>query len=134
VASGSSSPSSSSSSCPRDVQVCTVDAFQGAEKDIVIVASTRTERLGFIVSPQRMCVALTRARHHLIVLGDKRVLTTNPLWREVVNTSKVVTDAAQIFRGGVGSDGEGRGGVGDDGVARKQELKVMEGGGGGGGR
>ena len=26
-----------------------MDAFQGAEKDVVIVASTRTERLGFIV-------------------------------------------------------------------------------------
>lgn len=33
----------------RRAQVSTVDAFQGAEKDIVVVASTRTERLGFIV-------------------------------------------------------------------------------------
>ncbi|CAN0337045.1 unnamed protein product, partial [Hapterophycus canaliculatus] len=38
-----------------------------------------------------MCVALTRGRHHLVVLGEKRVLTTNPLWREVVNTSEVIT-------------------------------------------
>ncbi|CAN0391182.1 unnamed protein product [Ectocarpus sp. 8 AP-2014] len=46
---GQQGGASSVSSCCRDVQVSTVDAFQGAEKDIVIVASTRTERLGFIV-------------------------------------------------------------------------------------
>ncbi|CAN0187178.1 unnamed protein product [Ascophyllum nodosum] len=88
----------SSFSCrPRDVQVCTVDAFQGAEKDIVIVASTRTERLGFLVSPQRLCVALTRARHHLVIVGEKKVLLTNPLWREIVETSKVAKGFADIL-------------------------------------
>ncbi|CAN0409666.1 unnamed protein product, partial [Laminaria digitata] len=40
----------------------------------------------FFSSPQRLCVALTRARHHLLVVGEKRVLLTNPLWKEVVNT------------------------------------------------
>ncbi|CAM9744014.1 unnamed protein product [Discosporangium mesarthrocarpum] len=76
---------------PRDVQVVsTVDAFQGAEKDVIILASTRTERLGFIVSPQRLCVALTRARHHLIVIGERRTLLTNPLWKEVVEAADVI--------------------------------------------
>ena len=30
-----------------------MDAFQGAENDIIIVASTRTERLGFIVRREK---------------------------------------------------------------------------------
>ncbi|CAB1113252.1 unnamed protein product [Ectocarpus sp. CCAP 1310/34] len=98
---------SSVPSCCRDVQVSTVDAFQGAEKDIVIVASTRTERLGFLVSPQRLCVALTRARHHLLVVGEKSVLVTNPLWREVVDASNVVVTLAQMFSSSSTSGGGG---------------------------
>lgn len=46
-------------------QVCTVDAFQGAEKDIVIVATTRTERLGFIVRCDRI-VPLPLSPRHVI--------------------------------------------------------------------
>ena len=74
-------------------------------------------------------MALTRARHHLLVVGEKRVLLTNPLWKEVVNTSNVVTGAGQIFGGGgVGSGsggggsagGGGGGGGGSDGSGRRR--------------
>lgn len=49
-------------------------------------------------SPQRLCVALTRARHHLIVMGEKRVLLTNPLWREIATTcaGSVALDAVKL--------------------------------------
>lgn len=48
-----------------------VDAFQGGERDIVIVSSVRTAGTGFIDSAQRINVALTRARHHLLVVGTQ---------------------------------------------------------------
>lgn len=41
-------------------------------------------------SPQRLCVTLTRARYHLLIVGDKKVLLTSPLWREIVKDSQVV--------------------------------------------
>lgn len=50
----------------------TVDAFQGAEKDIVIVSCVRTAGTGFIEAAQRINVALTRARHHLFMIGERR--------------------------------------------------------------
>ena len=53
--------------------VSTVDAFQGAERDVILVATCRTtsERsaLAFIADPKRLNVTITRARHHLLVFG-----------------------------------------------------------------
>lgn len=51
------------------VQISTVDAFQGGEKDIVIVSCVRTAATGFIDDLGRTNVAVTRARHHLLILG-----------------------------------------------------------------
>jgi hypothetical protein len=43
-------------------EVSTVDACQGSEKEIIILACSRTTGLGFSVSPKRINVALTRAK------------------------------------------------------------------------
>eukprot|EP00002_Diphylleia_rotans_P031157 TRINITY_DN645_c0_g1_i9.p1 TRINITY_DN645_c0_g1~~TRINITY_DN645_c0_g1_i9.p1 ORF type:complete len:680 (-),score=132.45 TRINITY_DN645_c0_g1_i9:2286-4325(-) len=65
------------------VQISTVDAFQGAEKDVIIVSICRTSRLGFVESKKRLNVAITRARHHLLMFGRKQVLTS-PTWKEAL--------------------------------------------------
>lgn len=49
----------------RDVRVATVDAFQGEESPIVILSLVRSNpegNLGFLSWPNRVCVALSRAR------------------------------------------------------------------------
>lgn len=69
------------------VQVSTVDAFQGAERDVIIVSCCRTEKLGFIVSARRLNVALSRARHHLIVVGHRETLSGNVVWKSVIETA-----------------------------------------------
>ena len=51
------------------LQISTVDAVQGAEKSVIILSCVRTSRIGFADCPKRVNVAITRARHHLIVLG-----------------------------------------------------------------
>lgn len=60
------------------VQVATVDSFQGAEKDMVILATTCHTRSDFCSDTLRLNVALTRARHHMLVLGclDQLVLSS----------------------------------------------------------
>jgi hypothetical protein len=61
-----------------------VDAFQGGEKEIIIVSCCRTESLGFISSPNRMNVALTRARRHLILVGSGKSLPKNQFWSQII--------------------------------------------------
>ena len=54
------------------MSIHTVDDFQGAEKDIIILSLVRanpTGKIGFLADPQRLNVALTRARYGLIMIG-----------------------------------------------------------------
>jgi hypothetical protein len=58
------------------IEVGTVDAFQGREKDAVIVsfAETDPERLRFFYDRKRLNVALSRARELLVIVGGLDVL------------------------------------------------------------
>ena len=52
------------------VQIGTFDRFQGREYDLVIVSLVRTVRFGFTSNVRRMNVALSRAKSHLLILGN----------------------------------------------------------------
>lgn len=58
-------------SAPEHVEVATVDSFQGREADAVVLSMVRTGREGFWSADERLCVALTRARHHLSILAGE---------------------------------------------------------------
>ncbi|KAI3778696.1 hypothetical protein L2E82_08079 [Cichorium intybus] len=70
------------------VKVKSVDGFQGGEEDIIILSTVRSNirgSVGFIDSPQRTNVALTRARHCLWILGNDRTLfNSESVWKEIV--------------------------------------------------
>ncbi|NXC13400.1 ZGRF1 protein, partial [Corythaeola cristata] len=72
----------------KAVQVSTVDAFQGAEKEIVVLSCVRTRQIGFIDSEKRMNVALTRAKRHLLIVGNLACLSRNRLWGRVIHHCK----------------------------------------------
>jgi superfamily I DNA and/or RNA helicase len=57
---------------PEEVEVGTVDAFQGREKDVIIFSATATSQrsIRFVENERRLNVALTRARKKLIVLAN----------------------------------------------------------------
>jgi hypothetical protein len=52
-----------------DIEVATVDSFQGREADVIVLSMVRDRCSGFWSDDGRLCVALTRARHHLTVLA-----------------------------------------------------------------
>ncbi|XP_043827956.1 protein ZGRF1 [Dromiciops gliroides] len=68
----------------KTVQVSTVDAFQGAEKEIIVLSCVRTKQVGFIDSEKRMNVALTRGKRHLLIVGNLDCLKKNRLWGRVI--------------------------------------------------
>jgi superfamily I DNA and/or RNA helicase len=57
--------------------VGTVDSFQGGERDLIVYGCTRSNsagEVGFLKELRRFNVAITRAKEHLVVVGDMRTL------------------------------------------------------------
>lgn len=70
-----------------DIEIDSVDGFQGREKEAVIVSLVRSNRegeVGFLADTRRMNVALTRARRKLIVIGDSATITSHPFYKQMV--------------------------------------------------
>ena len=53
------------------LKVGSVDGFQGSEKDVVVISPVRTQRPGFLQDHRRVCVALSRARRTLVMIGSE---------------------------------------------------------------
>ena len=70
----------------HDIEVNTVDGYQGREKDIIIISTVRTQSLGFLRDYRRMNVAITRAKHMLWIVGNQKSLCLDPNWDALIKT------------------------------------------------
>ncbi|XP_062564411.1 putative helicase MOV-10 [Armigeres subalbatus] len=70
----------------NEIDVGSVEAFQGREKPIMILTTVRsgTSGIGFLSNVKRLNVALTRAKALLIVIGNPETLQQDPNWFEFI--------------------------------------------------
>ena len=72
-------------------RVGTVDSFQGAEFDIVILSAVRANSsgaIGFLEEDRRLNVALTRAKTTLVVVCSVETLKNHTVWGAMIRDAK----------------------------------------------
>lgn len=77
----------------HEIEIDSVDGFQGREKEVILVSLVRSNRdgdVGFLADTRRMNVALTRARRKLIVIGDSATITAHPFYEKLVKYFEAV--------------------------------------------
>ena len=74
-----------------ELNVGTVDSFQGGERDVILYGFTRSNpdgKVGFLDELRRANVAFTRAKHQLVLVGDMDTVTSarDPGFRELAQS------------------------------------------------
>lgn len=82
------------------IKLATVDYFQGQEADVVFLSMVNSNRDGFMDSPNRLNVSITRARYQMIVVGHHEYFSKRSRTDELRNLAKscVVNVGAESAR------------------------------------
>lgn len=70
------------------IDVNSVDAFQGQERDMIFISMVRSNHsgeIGFLKEYRRMNVAMTRARHRLVIVGDSATIGIDPFYGRMID-------------------------------------------------
>lgn len=73
------------------IKLATVDYFQGQEADFVMLSMVNTTRDGFLDAPNRLNVAITRARYQLAIVGHHSYFSSRSRSPELKQLSKAKT-------------------------------------------
>ncbi|XP_052246827.1 NFX1-type zinc finger-containing protein 1-like isoform X1 [Dreissena polymorpha] len=90
---------------PVNIRVEDVDNFQGEESEIVLLSFVRSNkegRIGFVGRRNRICVALSRAKKGLYMIGNTRALCdrNHQEWQSIINlmkSKKMVGDSLTLI-------------------------------------
>ena len=67
-----------------NLEINTIDGFQGKEKDIIILSLVRSNSkglLGFLRDYRRINVAITRSKSKLLIVGNKSSIIKDIMWK-----------------------------------------------------
>ena len=82
----------------EQLTIDTVERYQGGARDIILISlcTNNFSQIDSLVSmseegvDRKLNVALTRARKHLVVLGNRELLMSNPIYADLIKTIETV--------------------------------------------
>ncbi|KAH0600273.1 hypothetical protein MHUMG1_01269 [Metarhizium humberi] len=83
----SSPQNASKSSLLKTIRIATVDNFQGEEAEVIVISLVRSNtqnRCGFLSTPNRINVLLSRAKHGMYIIGNSNTYRNVPMWNDVI--------------------------------------------------
>jgi helicase MOV-10 len=93
-----------------NIEIGTVDSFQGREKKIIFMSCVRsgTSHVGFLRNEKRLNVALTRAQSLLIIIGNAATLQKCSIWNKFITycyeNKATVGDVFSVNHDAIGDD------------------------------
>ena len=76
--------------CCNQLSVDTLDGFQGAERDFILISTVKTENVGqdsILADPKTECHA-DSSPLGMIIVGDIKLLSSIVGWRNLINDAK----------------------------------------------
>jgi len=71
----------------KDLEIGSVDGFQGREKEAIIISMVRSNTrgdVGFLKDDRRTNVAITRAKRHIAIIADSETISAHPFLQRYV--------------------------------------------------
>ncbi|XP_046846139.1 regulator of nonsense transcripts 1 homolog [Xenia sp. Carnegie-2017] len=71
----------------KEIKITTIDSFQGEENKVILlslVRSNENQKIGFLSSGNRICVAISRAKCALYIFGNPSVYTLSEKWAKII--------------------------------------------------
>lgn len=75
----------------QSIRVATIDNFQGEEADVIILSLVRSNshhNCGFVKTPNRINVLLSRAKHGMYIVGNSETFEHVPMWGNTIQMLK----------------------------------------------
>ena len=76
----------------NELDVKTIDGFQGEERDVIYISLVRSNpnsEIGFLSDIRRMNVALTRAKKKLVVIMDTATIGNHPFYKKFIEYCEI---------------------------------------------
>ncbi|MCQ2228985.1 MAG: AAA domain-containing protein [Bacteroidales bacterium] len=82
------------------ITINTVDAFQGQERDVILISLVRANddgQIGFLSDLRRMNVAMTRARMKFIIIGSQETLCKHTFYKKLWERCEYLKERDLMF-------------------------------------
>ena len=84
----------------ENVQIQTIDMYQGDENEVVIISLTRSNnsgKVGFMKELNRRCVAQSRAKRLCIFIGNDKMFNDQPKWKVFMSKLRLNDSLDSVF-------------------------------------